>query len=206
LLSHVAVEFSENFDVYDVYYPPGILLAERPIVISGKYRGSIPSPALKVVGREANGKKWSTELSRTSDFDYRQSTLRMLKYFWVGLKIDDIRYLTANSGYYHSFDEKEMLALALKYQVMTEVTSFLAIDNKVRFDEADLPHLYAINQPLPLPLGVSDSATGNFWNGEAANPSSSYSPPSGYSFSDASSRTLNLVVLTLSVFVTLFFL
>jgi len=45
--------------------------------------------------------------------------------------------------------------LGLKYNLLTQYTSFIAIDSIVR---ADSDSLVTVHQPLPLPEGVSDNA------------------------------------------------
>lgn len=173
------VEIHPSFDAYDVNLPAGILLANRPVIISGKYRGTIPSPALAVTGWQANGVRWEKEISRTEN-DFRPSQLRMLKYYWVGEKINDLRFKKPKSRWVkeETDDDREMIALALQYGVLTELTSFLAIDNVVRFNVSSTT-VFSVNQPLPLPEGVSDSATGDFWDVDAT-PEDPNAQPTGY--------------------------
>jgi Ca-activated chloride channel family protein len=47
--------------------------------------------------------------------------------------------------------------LGLRYSLLTNYTSFIAVDRIVR--AADTPTT-TVNQPLPLPQGVSDAAVG----------------------------------------------
>jgi Ca-activated chloride channel family protein len=69
--------------------------------------------------------------------------------------------------------------LGLKYNLMTEFTSFVAVDTVVRADGAKSR---TVRQPLPLPQGVSDMAVGGSVGGKRCKkkPSRgrySYSPP-----------------------------
>jgi Ca-activated chloride channel family protein len=50
---------------------------------------------------------------------------------------------------------KEVTTLGLTYNLLTAYTSFVAVDNAVRNKSGELT---SINQPLPLPQGVSDLA------------------------------------------------
>ncbi len=61
-----------------------------------------------------------------------------------------------------------MKNLGLKYHLMTQYTSFVAVDTIVR----DTGELVTVKQPLPLPEGVSDYAVGNKRSKVAALPSS----------------------------------
>lgn len=53
--------------------------------------------------------------------------------------------------------EKEVTDLGLKYSLLTDHTSFVAVDTVVR---ADGKKVVKVRQPLPLPQGVSDYAVG----------------------------------------------
>ncbi len=48
-----------------------------------------------------------------------------------------------------------MTTLGLTYNLLTAYTSFVAVDNAVRNKSGELT---SVNQPLPLPQGVSDLA------------------------------------------------
>jgi len=52
---------------------------------------------------------------------------------------------------------REIIALGLKYSLLTPYTSFIAVREEVR---NPLGSAKDVNQPLPLPLGVSDMAVG----------------------------------------------
>jgi len=52
---------------------------------------------------------------------------------------------------------KEVTDLGLAYNLLTAYTSFVAVDSRVR-NSGDKPE--TVNQPLPLPEGVSDHAVG----------------------------------------------
>jgi len=53
--------------------------------------------------------------------------------------------------------EKQVIALGLKYSLMSPFTSFVAVDKVKRADG----RLVTVKQPLPLPEGVSDLAVGS---------------------------------------------
>jgi len=53
--------------------------------------------------------------------------------------------------------EEEITGLGLKYNLLTQYTSFVAIDNQVRNQDGTYT---TVSQPLPLPQGVSNYAIG----------------------------------------------
>jgi len=53
---------------------------------------------------------------------------------------------------------KEITSLGLKYNLLTRYTSFIAVREKVVNPNGSADN---VNQPLPLPVGVSDLAVGS---------------------------------------------
>ena len=85
-----------------------------------------------------------------------------LRYLWAREKIrvlDDF----ANNGYGMQEVEDEVTKLGLEYNLLTNYTSFVAIDSEVRNQGGQVS---TVRQPLPLPEGVSNYAVG----GVAASP------------------------------------
>jgi len=54
---------------------------------------------------------------------------------------------------------EEVTQLGLNYNLLTAYTSFIAVDSEVRNRDGQST---TVNQPLPLPEGVSDYAVGSF--------------------------------------------
>jgi Ca-activated chloride channel family protein len=152
VMTDVRVAF-EGFDVYDLAqesYPD--IFAERPVIIFGKYRGT-PRGGILVTGTNGNGKiEQRVDLASVSP-DQENSVLR---YLWAREKIrqcDDL----SNLGYGTSEVEQEVTRLGLDYNLLTNYTSFIAIDTEVRNHEGIGT---TVSQPLPLPDGVSNYAVG----------------------------------------------
>jgi Ca-activated chloride channel family protein len=151
VLTDINVSFP-GFDAYDVEpeYVPDVL-AERPIIISGKWRGS-DKGSIKVTGMSAQG-----EFSRTvsvAEFPPNEAN-SALRYLWARHRIQmlaDYNNLREDSG-----RVKEVTRLGLKYNLLTNYTSFVAIDQKVRNVGGKQE---VVEQVLPLPQGVSDYAVG----------------------------------------------
>jgi Ca-activated chloride channel family protein len=141
-----------GFDVYDVE-PMSLpdLLAERPVLLFGKYRGS-PGGSLVLEGSTGEG-PYRTEIPVSEEaVSERHGALR---YLWARHRIATLAdYIGLGVT-----DEavREVTSLGLTYNLLTEYTSFVAVDARVRTTgEPPIP----TKQPLPLPQGVSNHAVG----------------------------------------------
>jgi Ca-activated chloride channel family protein len=151
VLTGIGVRF-EGFDAYDVE-PMSVpdLLSERPLVVFGKYRGR-PKGVIAVSGRGGGGKY--SELINVGEYVPRQgnSALRVL---WARHRIQllsDYNNLVEDSARI-----REVTRLGLDYGLLTQYTSFIAVDSKVRNKDGQPTQVV---QPLPLPQGVSNYAVG----------------------------------------------
>jgi Ca-activated chloride channel family protein len=151
ILTGVHVGYS-GFDAYDV--EPDVqpdLFAERPLVLIGKWRGSRQGQ-ITVTGRTANG-------NFNSVFDLRDSVSRpehaALPQLWARTRIARL------SDFTFSRDQEEaarqVTSLGLTYSLLTRYTSFIAVIEEVRNAGGQA---HSVDQPLPLPAGVSDLAVG----------------------------------------------
>jgi Ca-activated chloride channel family protein len=152
VLTQVKAEF-KGLSVYDVE-PLSIpdVLAERPIIVFGKWRGR-PTGKVTVRGRTGRG-KYEKSLN-VAEFRPRSSNAG-LRYLWARHRIqmlDDYNNLAPDDD-----RVKEVTQLGLDYNLLTQYTSFVAIDSRVRSDGKPT----TVKQPLPLPQGVSDYAVGGY--------------------------------------------
>jgi len=144
---------ADGFEIYDA--EPGSfpdLLAQRPIVMFGKWRGN-PSGTIELTGRTGRG-DYSSKLD-VSAFQPDEGN-RALKYLWARTRIaelSDYGFGEVNDG-----AVKEITSLGLKYNLLTRYTSFIAVREKVVNPNGTADD---VNQPLPLPIGVSDMAVGS---------------------------------------------
>jgi Ca-activated chloride channel family protein len=142
----------DGLDVYDV--EPAALnalpdvLGGRPVVIVGKWRGE-PQGQLVLEGQGAGGSY--SELVRVQAPEAGAVALRHL---WARSRIAQLSDQEALEG--GSARRDEITALGLRYSLLTQYTSFIAIDQRVRTTETAVP----VDQPLPLPEGVSANAIG----------------------------------------------
>ncbi|WP_282014083.1 TonB family protein [Marinifilum flexuosum] len=157
VLTNVTYRF-EGFNAYDVM-PEVVpdLFAERPIVISGKYRGSANGKL--IVQGESGGKAISQSIEIKND----KSENRALRYLWAREKIrllGDYNNL-GKDGWSTNVNRDSLKRiitdLGLKYNLLTEYTSFIAVDTIVSNKGGKQN---SVKQPIPLPQGVSNSAIG----------------------------------------------
>ena len=151
VLTNVKVHF-EGLDVYDVepqHLPD--LLAQRPLIVFGKWRG-VARGQLILEGNSASGPiRQSVELKPNHTDD--SAALRQL---WARHRIAALSDQESLEG--GNVARKTITDLGLKYSLLTQYTSFLAVDELVR---NLAPHNSAsVKQALPLPQGVENTALG----------------------------------------------
>ena len=144
---------ANGFEIYDVQpttFPD--LLAQRPIVLFGKWRGT-PSGTIELRGKNGRGDYVSTLDVSTVTPDEGN---RALRYLWARTRIAEL----SDYGFGEVSDDsvKQITALGLKYNLLTRYTSFIAVREKIVNPNGNAAD---VNQPLPLPVGVSDLAVGS---------------------------------------------
>ena len=151
VLTQVKARF-EGLDVYDVA-PAQLpdLLGGRPVVVFGKWRGDAAGK-LVIEGRSADG-AYRSEVSTDGREDPTSAALRHL---WARQRIGALSDQEALEG--GSAQKNAITELGLKYSLLTQYTSFMAIDQVVRNPNPALAP--TVDQPLPLPQGVSNLAIG----------------------------------------------
>ncbi|KNZ33663.1 MAG: Vault protein inter-alpha-trypsin domain-containing protein [Methylibium sp. NZG] len=155
VLTNVKARF-EGLDVYDVQPPLAQLpdvLGGRPVVLFGKWRSQAGVPVsgtLVIEGRSAEG-AYASEVSATGREDNASSALRHL---WARQRIASLSDQEALEG--GSAQKATITELGLTYGLLTQYTSFIAVDHIVRNPNPALAP--TVNQPLPLPEGVSNLA------------------------------------------------
>lgn len=142
----------KGIDAYDII-PKSIpdLFAEKPLYIFGKYKGKAEG---QLVVNGFTGTENFSQAVAISDTDNRHKSA--LKYLWAREKIKGLNTLNYVSKTKERI--KEITALGLKYNLMTEYTSFVAVDDEVVANTED--KVKTVKQPLPMPLGVSNTAIG----------------------------------------------
>ncbi len=150
VLTSVTARF-EGLEVYDV--EPALdalpdVLGGRPVVLRGKWRG-VPQGQLVLGGQAADGRFVDVVPVAAPD-----AGAGALRHRWARGRIARLSDQEALDG--GSALREPITALGLKYSLLTQYTSFIAIDQVVRTREAAVP----VDQPLALPQGVSNAAIG----------------------------------------------
>jgi Ca-activated chloride channel family protein len=160
VLTNVHVAYN-GFDAYDV--EPDVqpdLFAERPLTLIGKWRGA-EQGQITITGRTATG-------TFSQVFNLKDSVSRpehaALPQLWARTRI--ARLSDFNSASDQSEAIREVTTLGLTYSLLTRYTSFIAVLEDVRNSSGQAK---TVDQPLPLPAGVSDLAVGGGY-GSGAEP------------------------------------
>jgi len=159
VLSQIKTDFGA-IEAYDI--EPGStpdMLAERPIIIFGKYKGNHAGTIT------VSGKTGTQPYEKSFDLSAVKPNpaFSAIRYLWARERIKLLDYYSSNYQAYgqttiDNFIKNEITQLGLKYGLMTQYTSFIAIDEDFRVDKDK--KLVTVNQPLPLPQGVPNSAVG----------------------------------------------
>ncbi len=148
LLTDIRVKF-HGFDAYEVE-PPSLpdLFARRPLMLFGKYRN--PEGKMRITGKTIWG-DYEKEFDLSPSLEDKDNGA--LKYLWARERIARL----SDYGRVGAKVDEEVKNLGLAYHLMTQYTSFVAVDTIVR----DTGEIVTVKQPVPLPEGVSDYAVGN---------------------------------------------
>jgi Ca-activated chloride channel family protein len=144
---------ANGFDIYDVH-PAHLpdLLAERPVILFGKWRGPVTGSF------ELHGKTGLGDYVTSLDVAVVQpdEANRALRYLWARSRIAELS--DYGSRDVSAERVKEITSLGLNYNLLTQYTSFIAVLEEVRNPTGEAKD---VNQPSPLPLGVSNLAIGD---------------------------------------------
>ena len=151
VLTGIDVTF-RGFDTYDVE-PAKVpdLFASRPIVVFGKWRGEAAG-SIEISGRTGRGPYQASIAVSGASEDRSHAALRHL---WARTRIAEL----SDFGPTVPSEARvaEITSLGLTYGLLTRYTSFVAVHELVRHATEGAED---VNQPLPLPAGVSDLAVG----------------------------------------------
>jgi Ca-activated chloride channel family protein len=142
-----------GFDIYDVQ-PAQVadLFAHRPVVFHGKWRGHLGG-SFEISGKTGQG-DYSSRLD-VAEFQPDEGN-RALRYLWARSQLAQLSDYGSDS-----IDTEQIAAitaLGLKYNLLTQFTSFVAVLETIRNTDGTANE---VDQPLPLPLGVSNLAVGS---------------------------------------------
>lgn len=146
---HVSYDGFQASDVEPHAVPD--LLAQRPIVLQGRWSGAARG-TITVTGRTGRGRFEQvidvSAASRTHD--------DALRYLWARTRIAALSDFSARDE--SEAERGEITRLGLDYSLLTRHTSFVAVLQEVRNAGTQGKE---VDQPLPLPQGVSNLAVGD---------------------------------------------
>lgn len=150
VLTDIQVIF-EGMDTYD--FEPAVLptlYAQKPIVLLGKWRGEAAG-TIHVSGRTGEG-KYTENIDVAKAINGQNDAVG---YLWARKRVERL------TDYGRSGDDPKVKAevtqIGLDHHMITPYTSFIAVLDVVRNPEGDATD---VDQPLPLPLEVSNLAVG----------------------------------------------
>ncbi len=149
VLTRIQVKL-DGFDAYDLDAPQvPDLFAQRPIVVSGRFRGKVQG-RITIEGLAAGG-------AVSIPIDVGAAAVRddtpALRHLWARSRIanlGDFNRIAADGDVM-----REITRLGLEHSLLTDYTSFIAVDRVVRNPGGAAD---TVDQPLPLPQGVSNLA------------------------------------------------
>jgi Ca-activated chloride channel family protein len=148
-LTDIAVR-TEGFETYDIE-PMSIpdLFADRPLVVFGKWRGQATGK-IRVTGVGGQG-----DYENVFDAAEAESSEdnRVLRYLWARERVRRL----SDDGSENDETRLAVTDLGLNYELLTRYTSFIAVHDVVRNPNGQAKN---VDQPLPLPQGVEDTAVG----------------------------------------------
>jgi Ca-activated chloride channel family protein len=137
------------YDVEPAQLPD--VLGERPVVVFGKWRGEARGQVV-IEGRSATG-PYRNAVPVGPHIGQDTAALR---YLWARHRIAGLSDQEALEG--GDGQRKRITELGLQYNLLTQYTSFLAVDQVVRNPAPQ--DAASVNQPSPMPQGVSNLAIG----------------------------------------------
>lgn len=151
LLTDIHITY-DGFEVYDVEPAvPSTLFASKPIVLFGKWKGDA-SGTIQLSGKTGS-QDYNQEIS-VSDAKAMERN-DAIRYLWARTRLERLM------DYGYSKDDpsvkEEVTQIGLEYSIMTPYTSFIAVIEEIRNPDAESVD---VDQPLPLPLKVSNLAVG----------------------------------------------
>ncbi len=147
LLTDIEVDWG-GLQVAEVY-PKQIpdLFSAKPLVLTGKYKAA-GRATIRLRGKQA-GQTLTREIA--VDFPASQPQHDVLATLWARTKIDDLTM--QDPGNPERLDLREFItALGLQYRLMTQYTSFVAVEEKIITD-GTTPR--RVDVPVEMPEGVS---------------------------------------------------
>jgi len=164
LLTDVSIDWN-GLPVTDVY-PQRVpdLFTGRPLVVSGRYKAAM-NGTIRIRGKRAGEdfvREVPVSLSSTA------SKHGVLASFWARQKIDDLMsqdWADLQSGNIKPAAQKEITQLGLDYRLMTQFTSFVAVEERTVTKDGQPVR---VEVPVELPEGMSYEGVSGWLNEDVA--------------------------------------
>ena len=155
VLTNINVKI-DGFDVYDVE-PQSVptLFSQKPITLMGKWRGEAAG-TIEITGQTGSG-PYSESISVAENATQTAQSDQTLAYLWARKRLERITDYGLNTS--NPDIKQEVTQLGLNYSMLTPYTSFIAVVDIVRNPDGEATD---VDQPLPLPLEVSDLAVSGY--------------------------------------------
>ena len=156
ILTDIQVKFN-GFDAYDIEpVQVSTLFAEKPVVLFGKWRGKAEGN-IQILGKSGNG-DYTQEIQVSETLP--SADHEAISYLWARKRVERLTDYGMNQE--NEAVKAEVTALGLNYSMATSYTSFVAVLDTVRNPEGESTD---VDQPSPLPEGVSELAIGGYRRG-----------------------------------------
>jgi Ca-activated chloride channel homolog len=151
VLTQVRTEFLDFAarEIFPEAWPD--VLARRPLVVIGKFGGEAAGK-IAVKGFTGSG-SWAGEIDVANAVNLGSNGV--LAQLWARERLEQLRDRHAQ-GDEPAKRREEIVALGLKYHLLTPFTSFVAVDTTVR--KLSGGDAEKVTQPVALPAGMSESA------------------------------------------------
>lgn len=150
VLTDIEVSF-DGFDAYDV--EPNVLptlYAQKPIVLLGKWKGEATG-TIRIKGMTGEG-EYSESINVADSISGQNDAVG---YLWARKRVERLTDYGASGD--KPEVKQEVTQIGLNYHMITPYTSFIAVLDVVRNPDGESTD---VDQPLPLPLEVSNLAVG----------------------------------------------
>ncbi|HWZ84164.1 MAG TPA: VIT and VWA domain-containing protein [Terriglobales bacterium] len=151
LLTDVSIDWGglPVTEVYPQHLPD--LFSGKPLVISGRYTAAA-SGSIHIRGKRA-GESFVRDIAVS--FSAIEGKYRIQSSFWARRKIDDLMsqdWAGLQNGNVKASVQKEIAQLGLEYRLMTQFTSFVAVEERVVTQDGKPVR---VEVPVEMPEGVS---------------------------------------------------
>jgi Ca-activated chloride channel family protein len=151
VLTDLSLEF-RGLDVYDVFpRAPSDVWAHKPLIVHARYRGSGKGRVIVRGYRQGEPYREVLEVALPSHADDGDALVSM----WARAKVDELmrRDLSAlQSGSFPAALEEEIVRVALRHRLLTQFTSFVAVEERVVNESGELR---TVTVPVEMPQGVT---------------------------------------------------